>query len=63
MIEYTASALVDQAFHSATMVPVEGNEGVSVVTDVDAFEQQELERLGMPDGIVMRHRPTHFQRE
>jgi len=26
-----------------------------------AFEKKELERIGMPDAIVMRHRTTHFQ--
>lgn len=30
--------------------------------DLTAFENKELERLGMPKGIVMRHRPAHFQR-
>ena len=29
--------------------------------DLLTFEEQELGRLGMPQGIVMRHRPTHFQ--
>ena len=29
--------------------------------DLAAFEKSELERLGMPEGIVMRHRPAHFQ--
>ena len=28
--------------------------------DVDAFEQSALRRIGMPDEIVMRHRPPHF---
>ena len=26
-----------------------------------AFERQELERIGMPDAIAMRHRTPHFQ--
>jgi Peptidase family M3 len=30
--------------------------------DLSAFESKELSRLGMPKGIVMRHRPAHFQR-
>ena len=30
--------------------------------DVAKFEIEELERLGMPEGIIMRHRPAHFQR-
>ena len=29
--------------------------------DMSEFEEAELSRLGMPQGIVMRHRPTHFQ--
>ena len=51
-VEYTASALVDLKLHldpSPTDV------------DVVAFEKQELERLGMPAGIAMRHRTPHFQ--
>ena len=31
--------------------------------DITAFEQAELGRLGMPQGMVMRHRPAHFARE
>jgi hypothetical protein len=26
-----------------------------------AFERAELARLGLPQGIIMRHRPAHFQ--
>ena len=29
--------------------------------DISKFEKEELERLGMPKGIIMRHRPAHFQ--
>jgi peptidyl-dipeptidase Dcp len=53
-IEYTASALVDAALHKAKVA-----EGAEVL-DIAAFEKTELERLGMPQGIVMRHRPAHF---
>jgi len=51
-IEYSACALVDMALHLT-----------EDFTDFDLlkFEEQELARLGMPQGIVMRHRPTHFQ--
>ena len=28
--------------------------------DVNAFEKKTLERIGMPEEIVMRHRPPHF---
>jgi peptidyl-dipeptidase Dcp len=51
-IEYTACALVDMAMHMT-----EDFEGF----DLLEFEKRELERLGMPQGIVMRHRPAHFQ--
>jgi peptidyl-dipeptidase Dcp len=50
-IEYTSSALVDMAFHS-----LESAEGIDPV----AFEQAELARIGMPEGMVMRHRTPHF---
>jgi hypothetical protein len=30
--------------------------------DLSGFENKELSRLGMPKGIIMRHRPAHFQR-
>ncbi len=48
--EYLASALVDMRFHTVDPVGL----------DVDAFERQTLADLGMPDEIVMRHRPTQF---
>jgi peptidyl-dipeptidase Dcp len=49
-LEYLASAVLDLRFHLA------GGD----VPDPAAFERQELERLGMPSAMVMRHRPTHF---
>lgn len=51
-IEYTACALLDMALHQ-----INDFDGF----DMNAFEKSELERLGMPAGIVMRHRPAHFQ--
>jgi len=48
-IEFTASALVDMAFHTA-----------STFGDPLAFESAKLDELGMPDAIVMRHRTPHF---
>jgi peptidyl-dipeptidase Dcp len=48
--EYLASALMDLMYH--TMDPA----GL----DVDAFEREALERLGMPEQIPMRHRSPHF---
>lgn len=51
-IEYTACALLDMALHQL--------EEYSDDFDIAEFEKQELERLGMPQGIIMRHRPAHF---
>ncbi|WP_237065309.1 M3 family metallopeptidase [Microbulbifer guangxiensis] len=48
--EYLASALVDMKFHTADP------EGI----DPDKFERETLEKLGMPDELVMRHRSPHF---
>jgi peptidyl-dipeptidase Dcp len=50
-VEYVASAIVDLDFHS---LPAEGD------IDSTAFEKKALSRIGMPDEIVMRHRPPHF---
>jgi peptidyl-dipeptidase Dcp len=52
-VEYVASALVDLDVH----VRPETDQ----VFDIGGFEQATLARIGMPDEIVMRHRPTHFQ--
>ena len=49
--EYLASALMDMAYH---MTPPEE------IGDPDTFERETLERLGMPDEIVMRHRSPQF---
>jgi len=48
--EYLASALMDMYYH--TMDPAD--------LDVDSFEKLQLEKLAMPDEIVMRHRSPHF---
>jgi peptidyl-dipeptidase Dcp len=50
-VEYVASALVDLDFHSLTSA-----EGL----DAAAFERAALDRIGMPEEIVMRHRSPHF---
>jgi peptidyl-dipeptidase Dcp len=50
-VEYTSSALVDMELH---LLPSAHN------LDVSAFERSTLAELGMPDAIVMRHRPAHF---
>ncbi|TCP87789.1 peptidyl-dipeptidase Dcp [Rhizobium sp. PP-CC-2G-626] len=49
-VEFTSSALVDMAYHTAESVE-----------DPAAFEAAVLERLGMPQSITMRHRSPHFQ--
>ncbi len=51
-LEYVSSALVDLELHS-----VDSAERL----DVGAFERATLDKLGMPDEIVMRHRTPHFQ--
>src|SRR5208283_2797331 len=51
-VEYTASALVDMKLH---LDPAPDD------VDVVSFERAELERIGMPAGIAMRHRTPHFQ--
>jgi peptidyl-dipeptidase Dcp len=51
-VEYTASALVDLALH---LEP-----GADAI-DIIGFEARQLEKLGMPASITMRHRTPHFQ--
>ena len=50
-VEYTASALVDMAYHARSDAPEEPM----------AFEAAVLEKIGIPDAIAMRHRSPHFQ--
>lgn len=50
-IEFTASALVDMAYHQLTDVKH---------LDVRAFENDVLTKYGKPSEIIMRHRSTHF---
>ncbi|ABE64147.1 peptidyl-dipeptidase Dcp, Metallo peptidase, MEROPS family M03A [Nitrobacter hamburgensis X14] len=50
-VEFVASALIDLEFHS---------QPASEVRDVRAFERTELEKIGMPAEISLRHRPTQF---
>ena len=49
-VSYLSSALVDMDLHNRA----------TPVTDVDAFERESLERIGMPRQIVMRHRLPQF---
>lgn len=50
-IEYTSCALLDMLLHQ-----VDDYEDF----DITKFEKEQLGRLGLPKGIVMRHRPAHF---
>jgi peptidyl-dipeptidase Dcp len=50
-VEYVASAIVDLDYHALTAA-----EGL----DPAAFERAALDRIGMPEEIVMRHRSPHF---
>ncbi len=50
-VEFVASALLDLEFHTQ---PAEA------ARDVHAFEKRELEKIGMPAEIAMRHRPQQF---
>ncbi len=50
-VEYVACALVDLDFHALASPQT---------IDPAAFETEALNRIGMPDEIVMRHRPPHF---
>ncbi|HEY4191404.1 MAG TPA: M3 family metallopeptidase [Mesorhizobium sp.] len=49
-VEFTASALVDMAYHARADAPAEPL----------AFEAETLAALDMPDTIAMRHRTPHF---
>jgi len=50
-VEFVASALIDLEFHT---------QPASASRDVRAFEQRELEKIGMPAEISLRHRPQQF---
>ncbi len=50
-VEYAASALIDMKLHGTA-----GNGEL----DIEAFERDTLELIGMPSEIVMRHRIPHF---
>jgi peptidyl-dipeptidase Dcp len=54
-VEYLASAFVDLDFHSLKAPLVS-----DLAIDSTAFETNALSRIGMPEEIVMRHRPPHF---
>ncbi|MDB5515439.1 MAG: peptidase, partial [Tardiphaga sp.] len=50
-VEFVSSALIDLEFHT---------QPAAASRDVRAFEQKELEKIGMPAEISLRHRPTQF---
>jgi peptidyl-dipeptidase Dcp len=50
-VEFVSSALIDLEFHT---------QPASASRDVRAFERTELEKIGMPAEIALRHRPTQF---
>jgi peptidyl-dipeptidase Dcp len=50
-VEFVSSALIDLEFHTKQAASIE---------DVRAFERAELEKIGMPEEIAMRHRPQQF---
>lgn len=50
-VEFVASALMDLEFHT---------QPAAAVGDVHGFEARELEKIGMPAEIAMRHRPQQF---
>ncbi|MEH2622624.1 peptidyl-dipeptidase Dcp [Bradyrhizobium sp. AZCC 1719] len=50
-VEFVSSALVDLEFHT---------QPAAASRDVAAFEKAELEKIGMPAEIALRHRPTQF---
>ena len=50
-VEFISSALIDLEFHT---------QPASASRDVRAFERAELDKIGMPEEIAMRHRPQQF---
>src|SRR5882762_3928619 len=50
-VEFVSSALVDLEFHT---------QPAAASRDVRAFERRELEKIGMPAKISLRHRPQQF---
>ncbi len=52
-VEFTSSALVDMAFHA-----LDKNEAADI--EPMAYQKNLLEKIGMPEAIVMRHASPHF---
>jgi peptidyl-dipeptidase Dcp len=50
-VEFVSAALIDLEFHT---------QPASAISDVRAFERAEMEKIGMPAEISLRHRPQQF---
>jgi peptidyl-dipeptidase Dcp len=50
-VEFVSSALIDLEFHT---------QPAAAIGEIAAFEQRELAKIGMPQEIALRHRPTQF---
>jgi peptidyl-dipeptidase Dcp len=50
-VEFVSSALIDLEFHT---------QPAAASRDIRAFEKAELEKIGMPAEIALRHRPQQF---
>jgi peptidyl-dipeptidase Dcp len=50
-VEFVSSALIDLEFHT---------QPAAASKDVRAFEKAEMDKIGMPREIALRHRPTQF---
>jgi peptidyl-dipeptidase Dcp len=50
-VEFVSSALIDLEFHT---------QPAAAIGEIAAFERRELDKIGMPEEIALRHRPTQF---
>ncbi|MFZ5739483.1 MAG: M3 family metallopeptidase [Pseudomonadota bacterium] len=50
-VEFVSSALLDLEFHT---------QPAASIGEIRAFERKELDKIGMPEEIALRHRPTQF---
>ncbi|NVN85337.1 MAG: M3 family metallopeptidase [Rhodopseudomonas sp.] len=50
-VEFVSSALIDLEFHT---------QPAAAIGNVREFERKELDKIGMPEEISLRHRPTQF---
>ena len=56
---YDAAPHAENLYALAEALELAGH-GKEAEESFDAFEKKSLSRIGMPDEIVMRHRPPHF---